>query len=249
MYKRFEEKAVIVTGAASGLGKATAIEFAKEGAHVVLSDIAMEGQEVSDSLNNEGYSTIFVKADVSDENEVVNLVKECVDKFGKLDIMFANAGINIESNVEDLKVDDWHKVIDVNLKSVYLCDKYAIKQFRKQNSGGVIINTGSIHSLVAREGLAAYSASKGGVKMLTQQLAAEVSKDGIRANAIAPAYIKTPLIETLSQNAIDYLVDLHPIGRLGEPIEVARTVLFLASDDASFISGITLPIDGGYTAV
>src|SRR5690606_17428277 len=123
------------------------------------------------------------------------------------------------------------------------------KQFRQQGSGGVIVNSGSIHSLVARPGLAPYAASKGGVKLLTQQIASEVSKDGIRAVAIAPGYIRTPLMDSLSKEVVDNLVNLHPIGRLGEPIEVARTVLFLASDDASFITGITLPIDGGYTAV
>lgn len=249
MNKRFEKRVVIATGAASGLGKATAIEFAKEGAHVVLSDISDKGKEVSDQLNSEGYSTIFVKADVANENNVISLVNQAVEKFGKLDVMFANAGINIEATVENLELDDWQKVIDINLKSVYLSNKYAIKQFKKQGKGGVIVNTGSIHSLMAREGLAAYSASKGGVKMLTQQVASEVAKDGIRANAIAPGYIETPLIHTLSQEVIDGLVGLHPIGRLGKPIEVAKTVLFLASDDASFISGVTLPIDGGYTAV
>lgn len=249
MNKRFENKVVIATGAASGLGEATAIEFAKEGAHVVLSDISDKGVEVSEKLNKEGYSTIFVKTDVSNEEDVKSLINKAVEKFGKLDVIFANAGINIESTVENLETDDWQKVIDVNLKSVYLANKYAIKQFKKQGTGGAIVNTGSIHSLVARQGLAAYSASKGGVKMLTQQVAAEVGKDGIRANAVAPGYINTPLINTLSQDVIDSLVSLHPIGRLGEPIEVARTVLFLASDDASFISGVTLPIDGGYTAV
>lgn len=247
--KRFENKVAIVTGAGSGLGEATALEFAKEGASVVLADISDQTAELSEKMNADGYSTIFVKTNVADEGDIANLVEQTVAKFGKLDIMFANAGINIEKTLENLETDDWQKVIDVNLKSVYLSDRYAIKQFRKQGTGGVIINSGSIHSLVAREGLAAYAATKGGVKLLTQQIAAEVSKDGIRAVAIAPGYIKTPLINTLSQEVIDNLVSLHPIGRLGEPIEVARTVLFLASDDASFITGITLPIDGGYTAV
>lgn len=247
--KRFENKVAIVTGAGSGLGEATALEFAKEGASVVLADISDQTAELSEKMNADGYSTIFVKTNVADEGEIANLVEQTVAKFGKLDIMFANAGINIERTLENLETDDWQKVIDVNLKSVYLSDRYAIKQFRKQGTGGVIINSGSIHSLVAREGLAAYAATKGGVKLLTQQIAAEVSRDGIRAVAIAPGYIKTPLINTLSQEVIDNLVNLHPIGRLGEPIEVARTVLFLASDDASFITGITLPIDGGYTAV
>ena len=225
------------------------MEFVKEGAKVVLADISDKTAELSKSLNDQGYSTIFVKTDVSKEADVKNLVEQTVAKFGKLDVMFANAGINIESTVEDLESDAWQKVIDINLKSVYLSDRYAIRQFRKQGTGGVIVNSGSIHSLVAREGLAAYSASKGGVKLLTQQIASEVSKYGIRAVAIAPGYIKTPLIETLSKEVVDNLVNLHPIGRLGEPREVARTVLFLASDDASFITDVTLPIDGGYTSV
>lgn len=247
--KRFENKTVIVTGAGSGLGEATAIEFVKEGANVVLADISDKTAEVSERLNKEGYNTIFVKTNVASEEDIANLVQQTVDKFGRLDVMFANAGINIETTLEDLEVDEWQKVIDVNLKSVYLSDRYAIKQFRKQGSGGVIVNSGSIHSLVARPGLAPYAASKGGVKLLTQQIASEVSKDGIRAVAIAPGYIRTPLMDSLSKEVVDNLVNLHPIGRLGEPIEVARTVLFLASDDASFITGITLPIDGGYTAV
>lgn len=246
--KRFLDKVVIVTGAASGIGEATAIEFAKEGAKVILADLSEKGQLLSDKMNQDGFETYYFKIDVSKEDEVINLIEKTKNVYGRLDIMFANAGINIEANIDELEFNDWQKVIDVNLTSIYLCNKYAVKQFRSQNGNGVIINTGSIHSLVARDGLAAYAAAKGGVKLLTQQMAVKYSKEGIRTNAIAPAYINTPLIKTLSENVIAQLASLHPIGRLGEPVEVARTVLFLASDDASFITGVTLPIDGGYTA-
>src|SRR5690554_1639309 len=147
--ERFENKVVIVTGAGSGLGEATALEFAKEGASVVLADISDKTAELSQKMNEQGYSTIFVKTNVADEAAVINLVEQTVAKFGKLDVMFANAGINIESTLEDLEMDAWRKIIDINLTSVYLCDRYAIKQFKKQGSGGVIVNSGSIHSLVA----------------------------------------------------------------------------------------------------
>lgn len=246
---RFKDRVVIVTGGASGIGEATASEFAKEGAKVIIADVSEKGQVYSDKLNAQGYDTIFVKADVSIEGDIKNTVTEAVEKYGKLDVMFANAGINIGADIHDLDLATWQKVIDINLTSVFLSNKYAIEQFQKQGTGGVIVNSGSIHSLVAKNALAPYSASKGGVKMLTQQVASRYTKEGIRANAVAPGYIRTPLTNTLSEEVINELASLHPIGRLGKPIEVAKTVLFLASDDASFISGVTLPIDGGFTAV
>lgn len=247
---RFEGKVIIVTGGANGLGEAAVIEFVKEGGRVAIADINEElGNKLSESLNSQGYETLFVKTDVSKEDDMKQLVERTVEHFGKLDVMHANAGINIEADIHELSAEKFDKVIAVNLRSVYLSNKYATEQFLKQGTGGAIVNTGSIHSLVARNGLAAYATSKGGVKMLTQQMASRYSKDGIRTNAIAPGYIHTSLTNTLSPDVIESLAGLHPMGRMGEPIEVARAVLFLASDEASFISGVVLPIDGAYSAV
>lgn len=247
---RFKNKVAIVTGGASGIGEATVIEFVKEGATVVIADIAVDsGVALARQLQQKGYETLFIETDVSVEDDVKRLIDQTIATYDKIDILFANAGMNIPADPHELTFDQWQKVIDVNLTSVFLSNKYVIKQFQVQGSGGVIINTGSIHSLVALDKQTVNSASKGGVKMMTQQVATRYAKEGIRANMIAPGYIETPLLQTLSKEKIAELADLHPIGRLGKPSEVARTVLFLASDDASFISGITLPIDGGYTSL
>lgn len=163
--------------------------------------------------------------------------------------MFANAGIAKDGDIHELSFDKWKQTIDINLSGVFLSDKYAIEQMRKQGSGGVIVNTGSIHSHVGMPGLTAYSAAKGGVKLLTQTLAAKYTKDGIRVNAICPGYIDTPLISFAQGDYRQKLIDLHPIGRLGKPEEVAKAVLFLASDESSFVSGASLLVDGGYTSV
>lgn len=249
-YNRFTNKVVIVTGAASGLGEDAAISFAAEGAKVIVSDISNEqGQAVVDTITAQGGQAFFVKADVGNEEEVKNLFDQTVQQYGKIDVVFANAGINIEGDVDILESKDWQKVIDINLNGVYYCNKYAVQQFKKQGSGGTIVNNGSIHSLVARDQLTAYSAAKGGVKMLTQMVGTSHLKEGIRCNTICPGYINTPLLETVTPEIKKGIAALHPIGRLGEPKEVSAAVLFLASDDASFISGTTLLVDGGYTAI
>ncbi|PAQ15446.1 short-chain dehydrogenase [Bacillaceae bacterium SAOS 7] len=246
---RFENKVAIVTGGASGIGEATVKAFVKEGAKVVIADYADAGQLVSDRLNDEGFDTFFIKVDVSNEEQVKTLIEKTVDKYGKLDIMFANAGIADEADIHGIDLDKWKRTIDINLTGVYLSDKYAIEQMRKQGHGGVIVNTGSIHSIAGKEGVTAYAASKGGVKLLTQTLGATYAKEGIRVNAIGPGYIDTPLIAMAQGELRDELVSLHPMGRLGKPEEIAKAVLFLASDDASFVSGTLLVVDGGYTAV
>lgn len=249
-YNRFTNKAVIVTGAASGLGESAAMAFAAEGAKVIVSDISIEqGQAVVNKITAQGGQAFFVKADVSNEEEVKNLFEQAVEQYGKVDVIFANAGINIEANVDELDSKDWQKIIDINLNGVFYCDKYAVQQFKKQGTGGAIVNNGSIHSMVARDKLTAYSAAKGGVKMLTQMVGTSHAKEGIRCNMVCPGYINTPLTETITPEIRAGIAALHPIGRMGEPKEVSAAVLFLASDDASFITGTSLLVDGGYTAV
>ncbi|BFT69383.1 SDR family NAD(P)-dependent oxidoreductase [Paenibacillus sp. P36] len=246
---RFQAKVAIVTGGASGIGEKTVRLFAEEGAKVVIADFSDRGQAVSDQLNKEGFDTLFIKTDVTKEDEVIHMVTQTVNKYGKLDILFANAGIAKDAPADLLSTEAWQKTIDINLTGVFLCDKYAIKQMLEQGTGGAIVNCGSIHSHVGKASVTAYASAKGGVKLLTQSLSADYAIKGIRVNAVCPGYIDTPLIEGRSETVNQHLIGLHPMGRLGKPEEVAKAVLFLASDDASFITGTSLLVDGGYTAV
>lgn len=244
----FTDKVVIVTGGASGIGKESATAFAKEGAKVIIADFSQQGQTVADELVNQGYEALFIKTDVASEEQVKDLITQTVEKFGKLDIMFANAGIAKDAPAVDLSYGDWQRTIDINLSGVFLCDKHAIEQFLKQGTGGVIVNSGSIHSFVGLPSVTAYAAAKGGVKLLTQSLCTAYAKENVRVNAVCPGYIETPLLKDIDEQTKAGLAAMHPQGRLGKPEEVAAAVLFLAGDGASFINGTTLLVDGGYTA-
>lgn len=244
---RFKNKIVIVTGGASGIGEASARLFASEGAHVVIADFSDHGQVVADDLSRQGTRALFVKTDVSNAGAVQHMVKAAVDAFGRIDVLFANAGIAADGPVDQLSEQAWDRTIGINLTGVYLCDKYVIEQMLKQG-GGAVVNCGSIHSHVGKAGVTAYAAAKGGVKLLTQTLAIDYAAKGIRVNAVCPGYIDTPLLKAAPEEVKDALVKLHPMGRLGRAEEVARTVLFLASEDASFVTGASLLVDGGYTA-
>lgn len=245
---RLENKVAIVTGGASGIGETTVRLFAKEGAKVVIADFSPRGNELAKELNQAGFDALFVKTDVTKEDEVKNMVSTTVEKYGKVDILFANAGIAKDAPGHLLSMDDWQRTIDINLTGVFLCDKYVIEQMLAQGTGGAIVNCGSIHSHAGKAGVTAYSSAKGGVKLLTQTLGLTYAKQGIRVNAVCPGYIDTPLIAGRNEAVNEHLIGLHPMGRLGKPEEVAKAVLFLASDDASFVTGTSLLVDGGYTA-
>lgn len=244
---RFKDKVVIVTGGASGIGEASVRAFAREGAKVVIADFADHGQIIADELSPDQSKALFIKIDVTDAEAVKAMIAKTVAIFGSVDVMFANAGIAADAPIDELEDSAWQRTIDINLGGVYLCDKYAIQQMLIQG-GGVVVNCGSIHSHVGKHGVTAYAAAKGGVKLLTQTLAIDYGAKNIRVNAVCPGYIDTPLLKDVPDEAKDSLIALHPMGRLGRAEEVANAVLFLASDEASFVTGSSLMVDGGYTA-
>jgi NAD(P)-dependent dehydrogenase (short-subunit alcohol dehydrogenase family) len=247
----FTEKVAIVTGASSGIGRTSAIFFAREGAKVVVSDLNEPGgQETVHLIQETGGQAFFVKTDVAVASECETLVKKTVEKYGHLDFACNNAGIGGESNLTaDYSIEGWQKVIAINLSGVFYSMKYEIPEMLK-NGGGVIVNMASILGQVGFAGAPAYVAAKHGVIGLTKNAAIEYSSKGIRVNSIGPAFIRTPMIAALEENvdALNGLIALHPIGRLGLPEEVAELVVWLCSKRASFVNGAYYAVDGGYLA-
>jgi NAD(P)-dependent dehydrogenase (short-subunit alcohol dehydrogenase family) len=241
-------KTAIVTGGGSGIGRAAALRFAKEGAKVVVADIdSANGEETVNYILEQEGSSIFVKTDVADPVQIKQLVEAATNMYGGLHIMFNNAGVgNSEVRSVDLSVEEWDRVVDVNLKGVFLGIKYAVPALIK-SGGGSIINTSSLLGLKGQKFVSAYNASKAGVVVLTQNAALEYGKYNIRVNAIAPGVIDTKIIDNWKQNERKWPIisRANALGRIGTPEEVANAVLFLASDEASFITGTTLSVDGG----
>ena len=247
---RLNGKVAIITGAASGIGKATAILFSKHGAKIVVADIDMDGgQKTVADIQEEGKDAIFVKTDVTVSSNTEKMVENTINTYGKLDILFNNAGIAMRLPVAELSEEDWHRCLDVNLTGVFLCAKSAIPAMQNNGSGS-IINMSSIYGIVGADVRAAYVASKGAVTNLTRGMALDYASDNIRVNCICPGFVETPLVAGVVQTPEEYqkLADKHPLRRLGQPEEIAYGALYLASDESLFVTGITLPIDGGYTA-
>jgi len=246
---KLKDKVAIVTGGASGIGEATARLFAAEGARVLIADRSALGKKLARELVENGYDAHDCEIDVSREDDVRKVIDQVVSRFGRLDIMVANAGIaHPSSPVEDVGIEQWQQMMDINLTGVFLSNKLAIAQMRKQGSGGAIVNMASVLGHVGMTGAASYNAAKGGVVNLTRSLGVAYAKHGIRVNAICPGFVETPLIDRATGELRTRLVAAHPIGRLGQAAEVAKAVLFLASDDASFVVGTSLLVDGGYCA-
>ena len=243
---RFKDKVVLVTGSSKGLGKAIAMEFAKEGANVVINyNSDKDGaQGVLDDIKRLGVQSDIIKADVSNSEEVNNMIKKIVEKFGKLDILINNSGIIKDARVTSMSKELWDEVIGVNLTGVYNCTKAAGQVMEKQKSGK-IINISSIVAQTGSIGASNYAASKAGVIGFTKSVAKECAKFNINVNAVALGYFNTGLIERLTKEIQDKLLRDIPFGRFGDPKEAANAVLFLASEDSSYITGQVINVNGG----
>lgn len=252
---RLDGKVALVTGAALGIGRATAALFAREGASVALTDVQDdEGEAARKTIESDGGTARYWHLDVADEDAVARVVDEVVDAFGGLDIVVNNAGISgADKPTHEVTEEEWDRVMAVNVKGVFFCTKHAVPRM-KERGGGSIVNLSSIYGLVGAPDVPPYHASKGAVRLMSKTDALLYADDGIRVNSLHPGFVWTPMVEhyLASQGDVEEgrsaLAALHPLGRVGEPDEVAYAALYLASDESSFVTGSELVVDGGYTA-
>lgn len=246
MIYNFQNKVALVTGGASGIGRAVVLRYAEAGAKVVVSDRDVAGGEkVVNLINEQGGNAIFIATDVSNEMQVSNMIKTTIATFGRLDIAFNNAGVAKPSLLTDVIEEDWNRMIDINLKGVWLCMKYEIPELLKQSSP-VIINAASMAGLVGTKMVGVYSAAKAGVIALTKCSALDYAKSGLRINAICPGVIDTPFLGT-AENLVAEISQTIPMGKLGSAEDIANAVIWLSSEQSSYMTGQPMVVDGGFT--
>ena len=252
MARDLENKVALITGGTTGIGRDTAVLFAKHGAKVVFTGRReAEGNETLDLVKATGANGLFLKSDVSKASDVQSIVQKTVEKFGRLDVAFNNAGV--EGNLGplvDQTEENWDYVHNINLKGLWLCLKYEVRQMLKQGGGGAIVNMSSVAGLIGAAGLGVYIASKHGVLGLTKSAALEYAPQGIRVNAVCPAVIETPMADrAFGDPAVSKaMLALHPLGRFGKPMEIAEAVVWMCSDKSSFMTGHEIVLDGGMLA-
>lgn len=243
---KLDSKVAIITGGASGIGLETAKDFLNEGAKVVIADIDENVREIASELGDID-RIVGVVCDVSNEDDVILLIKKAINSFGHIDILVASAGIRSTLMCHEETMDEWNKVLGINLTGVFLTNKYAIIEMLKQAHGGSIINISSVLGVVGKPSSYAYSATKSAVINMTRSAALTYARNNIRVNVVSPGYVDTPLISEYTDEMRNSTINRHPIGRLANPMEIAKVITFLASNDSSFITGENIIADGGYT--
>ena len=254
MAERLAGKVAIITGASTGIGKAAAFLFAENGARVVIADINREGgKKVAEAIQAKGQEALYIAADVTRPEQVQAMVQQTLERFGRIDVLYNNAAVNFFGKALDTSLEDWNRVFSINVAGVFLCCKSVIPVMQAQG-GGAIVNTASSAGLVGLRNLAAYTASKGAVLQFTKNLALDYAADHIRVNALCPGVTATEMTMQVIEDDPDPVAArarfdrVIPRGTMAEPIEIARVALFLASDEASYMTGAAVPVDGGYTA-
>jgi NAD(P)-dependent dehydrogenase (short-subunit alcohol dehydrogenase family) len=245
------ERVALITGAGSGIGRAIALAFARQGASVVVADVDPRGgEETVSEVEKLGAQSMFISCDVSKKADIQALVAETITAFGRIDFACNNAGIHVQlpESFTEIKEETWDRIIAINLKGVFLCMQCEVEQMLKQG-GGVIVNIASLAGILAEPGGYCYTASKHGVMGLTKAAAFEYAKAGIRINAVCPGIVDTPMIRNLTDETKQMMLGMHPIGRFGRPEEVAGTVMWLCSELAGFVTGIGVIMDGGISAI